>query len=152
MTEGILPDAGDAVWDYITSLIFTIRIGNYDCLIFIEKNSILSRIILIVLSKPNRSKPGAMTEGIYPDACDTVRDRNTCQTGAIVKGIISNVGHTFRYCDTAQTGAFFEGRFPDAGDAVWDRDTCQAGAIFEGPNTYAGDRLPFDSTWNGKFT
>ena len=68
-----------------------------------------------------------------------------CQAGATTEGIIPDASDTVRDWDARQDLAVPEGTFPDTGDGIGNRDARQAGAIYEGVIPDAGDGIAFDS-------
>ena len=114
-----------------------------------------------------------MLEGTFPDAGDSIRNRDGRQAGAEPEGPFPNAGDAVWNCDTRQAGAGEEGPIPDAGDAIRDRDARQAavtegvtpdagdavryrdarqaGAVCEGTYTDAGNRFAFNGIWDNQF-
>ncbi|MDB0056730.1 DEAD/DEAH box helicase [Akkermansiaceae bacterium] len=85
----------------------------------------------------------ASNEGVTPNADDTVRDRDARQTVAAIEGINPDAGDAIRDCDACQAATLTEGALPNAGDAITNRDARQAGAVKEGNSLDVGDTV-----WN----
>ena len=61
-------------------------------LLFIEQNSIDTRVIQVPRANLNRRQAGALIEGTLPDAGDAVRDRDARQAGAVFEGPLPEAG------------------------------------------------------------
>ena len=61
-------------------------------LLFIEKNSIDTRVIQVPHANLNHRQAGAFKEGVIPDAGDAITNRDARQAGAAVEGILTDAG------------------------------------------------------------
>ena len=131
MSKPVIPDAGDAAGNRVTSA-QSARIFNKGDLVLVEQHPSDTAVKRILRVHGYGCQVGAAPERTRPDAGDAGGDCDAGQAGASIESTFPDAGDIRAYRDTGQVAAKPERIVFDTGDAAGNRVTsAQSGGIFK---------------------